>query len=175
MIQSIQENGEYPLQMSIIRNGEINLINITPSLVEEGAPPTIGVYISNPLREVTSWGTALKLGFQDVGNLLKSILTFPGRLIGYKSMYQIYTVVSDNQYSTISFFASISVSLAAINLLPIPALDGGRILFSLPELIFKKRIGIEIENAINFVSFLLLITTMIYVNVQDFINPMELP
>jgi regulator of sigma E protease len=60
-------------------------------------------------------------------------------------------------------------------LLPIPALDGGRILFALPEIIFRRRIPIEWQNAVNFIFFMALIALMLYVNVLDFTNPINLP
>jgi hypothetical protein len=53
----------------------------------------------------------------------------------------------------LSIIANISLALGITNLLPIPALDGGRILFTLPELLFKKRIPQKWENAVNTVSF----------------------
>lgn len=65
----------------------------------------------------------------------------------------------------------LSVSLGVFNLLPIPALDGGRILFTLPEILFRRRIPTQLENTVNGVAFLLLIGLMLVVNVMDFINP----
>ena len=69
------------------------------------------------------------------------------------------------------FIAALSVSLGVINLFPVPALDGGRILFTLPEILFHRRIPMEFENMVNGVAMLLLIGFMIFINVMDFINP----
>jgi regulator of sigma E protease len=65
----------------------------------------------------------------------------------------------------------LSVSLGVINLFPIPALDGGRILFTLPEILFHRRVPMELENAVNGVAMLLLIAFMLFINVMDFIRP----
>lgn len=65
----------------------------------------------------------------------------------------------------------LSVSLGVFNLMPIPALDGGRILFTLPEIIIRRRIPTNLENTVNSVAFLLLIGLMLVVNVMDFVNP----
>ena len=65
----------------------------------------------------------------------------------------------------------LSVSLGVFNLMPIPALDGGRILFTLPEILFRRRIPPRLENTVNGVAFLLLIGLMLVVNVMDFVNP----
>jgi regulator of sigma E protease len=72
---------------------------------------------------------------------------------------------------TLSLLAMLSVSLGVFNLLPIPALDGGRILFTLPEILFKRRIPYRFENIVNGVAFLLLIGLMLFVNLMDIINP----
>ena len=69
----------------------------------------------------------------------------------------------------------LSVTLGVMNLLPIPALDGGRILFTLPEILFHKRIPTEWENMVNGIAMLLLIGLLLYVNVMDFINPIHIP
>ncbi|HVN15603.1 MAG TPA: M50 family metallopeptidase [Anaerolineales bacterium] len=76
---------------------------------------------------------------------------------------------------TLSVIAMLSVSLGVINLFPIPALDGGRILFTLPEILFHRRVPPEVENMVNGVAMLLLIAFMIYINAMDFINPAPPP
>jgi regulator of sigma E protease len=72
---------------------------------------------------------------------------------------------------TLLLLASLSVSLGVFNLLPIPALDGGRIVFTLPEILFRRRVPYRFENVVNGVAFLVLISLMIFINVMDFINP----
>lgn len=93
-----------------------------------------------------------------------------GRLVGYKGMYDIYQRVQ-----AIWFFAMISISLGIMNLLPIPALDGGRIMLTLPEIIIRRRIPARYENAIHLIGFAALLLLLIYINIQDFVNPIELP
>jgi regulator of sigma E protease len=93
-----------------------------------------------------------------------------GRLVGYKGMYDIYQRVQ-----AVWFFAMISISLGIMNLLPIPALDGGRIMLTLPEIIIRRRIPAQYENAIHLIGFAALLLLLIYINIQDFVNPIELP
>ncbi len=73
----------------------------------------------------------------------------------------------------LSLIATLSVSLAVMNLLPIPALDGGRILFTLPEILLRRRIPPRLENIINGVAMLALIAFMLFVNIMDFVNPIS--
>ncbi len=61
----------------------------------------------------------------------------------------------------------ISVNLAVINLLPLPALDGGRLLFVGIEAIIRRPISSKITNTLNLVGFLLLMILMITVTVSD--------
>ena len=62
----------------------------------------------------------------------------------------------------------IGVNLAVVNLLPIPGLDGGRILFLGLEKITKNRIPKKAEGIVNFVGLVLLIGLIILITVQDF-------
>jgi regulator of sigma E protease len=75
---------------------------------------------------------------------------------------------------TLQIIASLTLTLGIFNLLPFPALDGGRILFVLPELILRKRVPPEFENVVHAIGFALLIAFMIYINAMDFINPVQI-
>ena len=77
----------------------------------------------------------------------------------------------DGPVRTLFVLASLSISLGVFNLLPFPALDGGRILFILPELIFRKRVSPQIENVVHGMGMAILLLFMLYVNLMDFINP----
>ena len=114
------------------------------------------------------------------------------RLVGLKGIYDIMSqsVESDVKASqtpvsaapaanpfekmrTLLLIASLSISLGVFNLFPFPALDGGRIIFILPELIFRRRVSPEIENLVHGVGMAVLLLFMLYVNVMDFVNPVS--
>ena len=65
--------------------------------------------------------------------------------------------------------AQMSMFLAIINILPIPALDGGRIILLIPEMIFKKRLDPHIENLLIQYSFYFLLLLMILVVLKDIV------
>ncbi len=85
----------------------------------------------------------------------------------------IYLAVdSVKQYGVISILglaADLSLVLAFMNLLPIPALDGGRILLTLPELLLRKRLNPKLEVILINGSFILLILLMLAVMVKDIV------
>jgi regulator of sigma E protease len=87
------------------------------------------------------------------------------------------TSTAPNPYNapvqTLFILASLSISLGIFNLFPIPALDGGRIMFVLPEIIFRKRVPHQFENLVHGIGMTLLLLLMIYINARDFIDPIS--
>lgn len=69
--------------------------------------------------------------------------------------------------SLVLFTAFISVNLAILNLLPFPALDGGRLLFILIEVITRKDMNPKIANTLNFIGFAILMILMIVITISD--------
>lgn len=67
---------------------------------------------------------------------------------------------------------SLSVALAVTNLLPLPALDGGRILFVIVEAIRGKRVDPAKEGLVHLVGMALLIALMLLITWQDLVNPL---
>jgi len=61
----------------------------------------------------------------------------------------------------------ITLNFGLINLIPLPALDGGRIVFSLLEIITRKKLDPTIESYIHFVGFMLLMALMVYITYVD--------
>jgi regulator of sigma E protease len=79
----------------------------------------------------------------------------------------------DQPVRTLELIASLTISLGVFNLFPFPALDGGRIIFILPELIFRRRVSPQLENLVHGLGMAVLLLFMIYVNVMDFVNPIS--
>lgn len=70
----------------------------------------------------------------------------------------------------LSFTAIISINLGVINLIPFPALDGGRLLFLLIEKIKGGRVNHNVLNIVNFIGFSLLILLMLFVSYRDILK-----
>jgi regulator of sigma E protease len=72
----------------------------------------------------------------------------------------------------LEFMALISIALGFTNLLPIPALDGGRILFVLIEIIRGRPIAPEREGMVHFIGVILLLSLMVVVLLNDIRDPL---
>jgi regulator of sigma E protease len=72
--------------------------------------------------------------------------------------------------SILSFTAFLSINIGLLNLMPIPALDGGRLVFLGVEAITRKPLNRKIENTINNIMFFLLIGLFVFVTYNDIIR-----
>jgi len=72
--------------------------------------------------------------------------------------------------SILYLFTLITMNLGVFNLLPLPALDGGRLIFLIIEGIARKPIKREIEQTINTVGLMLLMALMLFITVKDIFN-----
>ena len=70
----------------------------------------------------------------------------------------------------LGFIAMISINLAMLNLVPFPALDGGRVLFVFIEIIIRRRIKPIIANWLNLIGFGLLISLMLFITYKDILR-----
>ncbi len=82
------------------------------------------------------------------------IMIFLSRAVGYGPGFFLY------------FIGSISVLLAIFNLFPIPALDGGKLLFLIIEKIKGSPVSVRVEQSLTIIFFLLLITMSIFVTIK---------
>lgn len=170
---------------------------------QEGALGVALTYPTRPatITEIATGGvtiTALQAAtivYLPIALIQGVIAPADARLVGFKGIFDMFSVavkedVSSRQAAAttpsnstppdvtnqaLGLIGLLSVSLGVLNLFPIPALDGGRILFTLPEILFRKRIPTEWENMVNGIAMLLLIGLLLYVNAMDFINPVHIP
>ncbi len=77
------------------------------------------------------------------------------------------SVAKQNLMSLIPIMALISINLGLFNLFPLPALDGGRLLFILIEMIFKKPVPQKYESAVHAAGFIILLGFMLLVTAKD--------
>lgn len=80
------------------------------------------------------------------------------------------TFIGSGFLSLLGLMAMLSVNIGVMNLLPIPALDGGRIVFLGYELVTRKKPSKKVENIINNVFFILLMILFVYVTYNDILR-----
>ncbi len=129
--------------------------------------PTIGKILHESFYQTIWMG---KLVFVSLGMLFEgeaglNDLSGPVGTVGAMS-----EVARAGWLELLFFSAFLAVNIGIMNLLPIPALDGGRILFVLIELIFRKPIPADKEGWVHFLGFALLILLMLYATYNDVIR-----
>lgn len=104
-------------------------------------------------------------------NYLKQLFTGKGSVNDLVGPVGIVSIINDQAkmgiFYIINLTALISLNLAIVNMLPFPALDGGRLLFLVIRGLTGKRITDSIEAKIHFAGLMLLFALMIYLVIQD--------
>ncbi|MDO9545387.1 MAG: M50 family metallopeptidase [Pelolinea sp.] len=194
----VQENLGEEITFTILRNDESVNLTVTPRKDPPEGEGAIGIIMQNPTEKVgllRSFPIGGKIAVEQV----RQLLSIPGmlikgevdpeetRMLSPKGIFDVYSqvrekerVYEENNLSlTIMniawFFGIISISLGFSNLLPIPALDGGRIIFIIPEIFLGKRVPAKYENIIHLIGYSSLLMLMGYVFYQDIINPIVIP
>ncbi len=80
------------------------------------------------------------------------------------------SVAKTNLFNLLPIMALITINLGIFNLLPLPALDGGRILFILFELVFRKPVPQKYEGWVHTVGLILLLGFMLLITAKDIIT-----
>ena len=161
------------LTITLDRGGEEETVEITPQATEEGGY-AIGVTSKishNPARAVVEGSKATwnmtKTMFRTIGQLFTGEVG-ADNLSGPVGMVQMVSQTSQYGFWYYGFLtALICLNLAIINMLPLPALDGGRIIFVLYTVITGKQVSQKVEGTIHFAGILLLFALMIYVTFND--------
>ena len=177
---AIMMNGDKPSQILVLRDGkEVLIKDVTfPTKDENGflyGLRTFEVYYekSNIFNIIEN---TFRTSLSTVRLIWDSIIGLITGKFGFKQLSgpigvtgAMVDVVKDGPYSFFFFVSVISMNLGIFNLLPIPALDGGTLFFTLIEMIFKKRIPKKIEDNLKIVAFGLLILLVIVVSIKDVI------
>ena len=142
-------------------------------LGQTGNIPAVPFYKA-PYEGLKETATITKETFIGVAGFFKSIFTEGAIPDGAVGPVGIFSVASQTSKAGFIYFvyllAIISVNLAIMNMLPFPALDGGRFLFLAIEAITKKAIPRQIEAVVNGVGLLFLLGLMIFLTVKDIGN-----
>ena len=179
---AIAQKGINNVDVIVTRNGAQKTFSITPQVLKELNHPGIGV----ALDDIGTVSFPLPLAFYNgvrmtwlttkgivvtLGVLVRDL--FVKREVPADLSGPIGIAVLANQFAKqgitpfLQFAALLSINLAVINFLPIPALDGGRVLFLIIEKVRRKPMNRNLENRIHNIAFLVLISIIILVSIRD--------
>jgi regulator of sigma E protease len=126
------------------------------------------------LKSLEEMGRLSVLTVQMFGDLMATIFTkftVPEGVAGPVGIAQLtYTFVQEGLLSLIRFAALLSLSLAIINILPVPGLDGGRLILILFAMITRKKINQKVEAWLHLFGFLFLIALLFLVTFNDLVK-----
>ncbi|NMA87472.1 MAG: RIP metalloprotease RseP [Tissierellia bacterium] len=162
--------------VSVMRNGE----KIDYTLVPDVTDDNVLIIGFRPVME-KSFLSSVKGGFQKTGFMIQLMFEFFRMLfrgqVGANELSGpvgvIYVIGEQAKHGIINLLylmGFISVNLGFFNLLPIPALDGSRIIFLFIEILRGKPIDPEKEGFVHFIGFVLLIGLMIVVTYKDIVR-----
>lgn len=122
-------------------------------------------------KEAYFWG---KVIFEGVVKMIKGLFVgqLPKDVSGPLGMYEATSSIKKDQgiLAVIHFFGIVSVNLAIVNVLPFPALDGGRMIFVGYEWIFRKRASQKVEAIVNSVGMYILLSLLLLITVSDVVR-----
>ena len=181
LVYEIMNSGYEPIDLVVVRNGEtITLHDVEfPSESESGA--TFGNYDFIVYSEKSTFPVIIKhavfRSFSTVKVIvdsLKDLLTGRYGAEAVSGPIGMADAVGDaaraGATSLLYLFTLITMNLGVFNLLPLPALDGGRIIFVLIEMVARKPIKREIEQTINTVGLMILMGLMLLITAKDIFN-----
>lgn len=179
MALAIQDSGETVLNFEVQREKKVFFIQVRPIFDPELKKKIIGISPSSVFTRHSPL-IALAKGTQRTFFITKLILSALGGMIMGKVPAQftgpvgivgiIGQSIKMGPASLFSLAALLSVNLGLFNLFPIPALDGGRILFLVVEGIRGKALDLEKEELVHYIGFIILIALILLITYQDILR-----
>lgn len=184
MVRRIRENPGKPLVLTVQRNDQVLQIPVTPEVVDSGGQRygMMGAYANPPIvRERVPLGRAFVIGVrQTVGQVGTVVVSVKRLVTGQASAKELGGPIAIAQMSGqaarlgldwfLNFLAFFSVSLAVLNLLPIPVLDGGHAMFLLIEAVRRKPLSPQLRLRLTQIGMLIVFAIMILAISNDVIR-----
>jgi regulator of sigma E protease len=186
-----QEHRGQTTSFTLERDGQIVQIDVDLRADPPEGQGPMGIVVGGRTTIQTfPWYESLWLGLKQTVSLTAFIFTVPvqviqglipanlARPVGPVGVGQLvgdavqYSLDSGWWFPAMQMMGSLGVALAVTNLLPLPGLDGGRILFVIVEGIRGRRIDPEKEGLIHLIGMALLVALMLFITWQDVINPL---
>lgn len=176
IVSHMAENHGETIEIIVQRDGEEKVLTASPRK-EEGRF-VLGIYPEMARASFaelfTAAGSIFSGMFMSLINFLRMAIrgkVVLGDLSGPIGVAKVIAEASHRGLLDILFWlAYININLGVINLLPIPALDGGKMLFIIAEWFRGKKIPVEKESNVHFIGFIFLIGIMLMATYQDILK-----
>ena len=170
------------VRLMVRRQGDVHEIGVTPRGVSPAGEGPLGVILGRLMIERTPWYLAPVAGLESLAystaaivmglfDLVTTLVSQGRPPAGVTGPIGIIRFAGDSQALGIAYFLQfvgvLSVNLAVLNFLPIPALDGGRIFFLLLEKIKGSPVSMRVEQAAHAAGFVILVLLMLIITYKD--------
>ena len=166
--------GVYPSTLYSFENRDISVFPVSTINSVINIKDIIYPFWIAPVRAFEESGKLAVLTFKMFGDVMRSIITsmsVPEGVAGPVGIAQLtHVFVQEGLLSLVRFVALLSMSLAILNIIPFPALDGGRLLFIVFEIITGKKVSPRREAMVHAVGFLLLMALIFVVTWNDILR-----
>lgn len=181
MLFELMRDSDGIIDMQVIRNGEkVRLPQVKFDVVGDGEAKQLNIDFK-VLGIKRTFFSVLDYSFRSTVSLARNSWTSIGDLVtgklgisdlsGPVGVGQVVNQASSQGFKSLLMLASlISISIGMFNLLPFPALDGGRFVFLVIEAIRKKPMNPKIEGYVNAAGLMLLFGLMIVITLKDIIK-----
>ena len=181
LILELQANNGKKITLTVDRNNTEQDINITPKKIKVDGTDTYQYGFSLVTKQEKGVISALKYAFYKFGCLMMQMVLiikylFIGKLklTSLSGPVGIFNIVSEYAkagfINLIYLIAYLCVNIGFINIIPLPAFDGGRLLFLIIEKITGKPVNQKVENIIHSIGFILLMVLMVLITYNDIIR-----
>ncbi|PTO44162.1 RIP metalloprotease RseP [Enterococcus mundtii] len=171
----ITENPDKPLDFEVERNGQVSSVEVTPKAIESNGEKIGQLGIQAPMKTgffdkiiggtQRAFSSSLEI-FKALGSLFTGFSL--DKLGGPVMMFQLSSEAANQGIMTvIGLMAILSMNLGIVNLLPIPALDGGKLVLNIFEGVRGKPLSQEKEGVLTLVGFGFLMLLMVLVTWND--------
>lgn len=178
---TIMLNGTEPLDITVLRDEDEILLEDVEFATETregievgildfqflGVKPSFGVLCK---QTVTQSVSTVKMIYQTLIDLIRGKYGLKGVSGPVGTVSVISQVASTGFTNMLYLFSFISLNLGVMNLLPLPALDGGRILFTLVECVIRKPLNPKFEGVVHLVGMVVLLAFMALITVLDIVK-----
>jgi regulator of sigma E protease len=182
LLEAVKTCGDKPLQLKVLRTSGLTAIEVTPAAfpnIDLGFQPEL--FEAKQTLRVQGFVPALTKGLVQSIDLIKQLYVTLKRMVtgdvsaknlgGIVTISRVsYAVAKEGWAKLFWFLAVLSINLAFINVLPIPVLDGGHLLFLLIERIKGSPVSVKVHTYSQILGLVFVVALLVFVTYNDILR-----